>query len=55
MKEKQFNPETMQMATAQDVFRMWRILWCDLDPSDVAAKSLNAYMYGAEVLDETQQ
>lgn len=55
MKEKQFNPKTMQMATSQDLFRMWRILWRDLDPSDVAAKSLNAYMYGAEVLDETQQ
>lgn len=55
MKEKDFNPKTMTMATAQDVFTMWRILWDDLDPCDVAAKTLNACMYGAEVLDETQQ
>ena len=54
MKEKDFNQKTMQMATAQDVFRMWRKLWDDLEPGDVSAKTLNAYMYGAEVLDNTQ-
>ena len=54
MKEKDFNQKTMQMATAQDVFRMWRKLWDDLEPSDVSAKTLNAYMYGVELLDNTQ-
>ena len=54
MKEKDFNQKTMQMATAQDVFRMWRKLWDDLEPSDVSAKALNAYMYGVELLDNTQ-
>ena len=55
MKTKTFDKEKMQKASLADVIRMWQRLWGDLDPSDVAAKMLNAYMYGMESLDETQQ
>jgi hypothetical protein len=49
--EKVFNPETMTLATQEDVDRMWRRLWGNLSPKDIYE---NWEIFGEELVDRIE-
>ena len=51
---KEFDPQTMQLASQNDIRRMWLRLWGDVECGYVAGLTLSYYRFGNEPLDETQ-